>query len=209
MLFLSLVSFAQNNDSKPNSRFFANASYGFSWQTASIGPTSSSEEKQFYSDLSNGYGLEFGIGYKLRNKQFLRAIYNNFSSEANFRSLIFGESSMNYYGLSYGVIYDVADRHEFILETGLGYNTLHYKFKDPEFTLHQKGGNIAFNTQASFLFGINNQIKAGPSLSYFAGTLSSVQESINNGPYETFTLNDDERIGIGRFNLVLMLKYNF
>lgn len=209
LLFCSFIVYSQNFNSESLSRLFVNASYGFSWQTASIGNTINADERKFYSDLSNGFGFEIGLGYKLRKNQYLRGFYNNFSSTANFRNLVAGETSLNYYGIGYGMIYEVNDKHEFVIETGLGYNSLYNKVSFPDEFMQQKGGNIAFNAQMSFLFGLTDKFKIGPSISFFSGTISEVDFSLNNEPYRNYKLSEDERIGMGRFNLIFMAKYDF
>lgn len=194
---------------------------GYSYMTAEIDESFSPFYQDYLKELKNGWSVggdlcffitrELGLGVKF-NRFFSNNFYGNVYMQ-NGTTTVFGDLSNKIRTTFIGPIF--AGRlilnnsgHTFHYSIGLGYLGYSNEGEMINQEFLQTGNTLGSTMDIGFDFAVREHILLGVKLSAISGKLSQIQEELN-GRTTTYSLNADELVGLGSYDIAASLKFNF
>ena len=210
---------AQNNKPK---KFLIEINYGLGQRIAAAAPSLNDIQKKFITELKSGQTINFKLGYKINKNTFLGMMYSQFNSNYSMSNLVYtepdgtngagtGAANDEIYFIGAGAGYFAKGflTHDTVnIDMYLGYidYTTITKFTN---TYTTTGGNLGTSLNAAYYFGLSQNIKIGPILSYNGGIVRKFTTSSNSGYSTTTTLPEKSGESLYKVDFMIGAQISF
>lgn len=192
---------------------------GWGRQTAKIGDNIPSDLKPYARRLRNGFqgsgsiswffNLNYGVGAKFLyfgTTNEMQGIYITNPDGVTQYGLLRDDISIIYFGPSFATR-GIYNKHIISASLSIGYLGYENNFVVVR-PYVMKGSDVGFLWDMGYDYSINRNISLGINLAMLSGLMSKY--TLNNGSSsQTITLEKDEMIGLGRFDLSAGIRFHF
>ncbi len=195
--FVISLSFGQIDTDQKKSNFFADASYGFSYRINSIPDGIPIFLRDHLQKIKSGTNLDLSVGFKIDQKNYIKLLFNNFSTSNEFNNIdqirVNDKYSINFVGAAYGAEYTVGNNNNLAnLEFGLGASMYSNKEVFPSNDIIDlRGSALTLFLAASYMFKVSEKLYLGPHVSYHYGSIRNFDVYLNETKVDSFKLEPD------------------
>lgn len=191
---------------------------GWSYQLAPIGDNTPDDFREYAEKLKSGSHLQANITYFITEPLGLGLNYSVFKTSNMINNVVVtypsGQTrvgtmsdniSIRYFGPSiYTQLIHAGKKNSLLFGTSIGY----FSYHDEGLLIDEyemKGSTLGYMLDFGYDIGISKKMALGFNITMYNGVISQVEQSIN-GNTQTITLEQDEKIWLGRIDFSAGLR---